>query len=134
VTVLMLDLDDFKQVNDRHGHAAGDATLQEFARRLKRSVRSSDMAVRMGGDEFMVALPECQAGDVDRVLARVRGLSVQFDGITIPVSFSAGWVEHEKGESAEHLLARADQALYADKRGSGKEEYAGKDTSAGAGT
>ena len=66
LTVLMLDLDDFKQLNDRYGHFAGDLALKEFAHRLGKAIRGSDLAVRIGGDEFMVILPECQFGQTPR--------------------------------------------------------------------
>ena len=115
VTALMLDLNGFKQINDSYGHAAGDLALSEFARHLKRSFRSSDLCVRMGGDEFLVLLPECPEEQVPRVLTHLRGMEVEFQGEKIPISFAAGWAQHQRGEDAEQLLARADQALYADK-------------------
>ncbi len=112
LTLLLLDLNDFKQVNDTHGHATGDAALREFARALKKTVRSSDTPVRMGGDEFMVVLPECSSYAVPHALARLREATAQ---CPVPLTFSAGWAEHEKGETAEELVARADRALYQDK-------------------
>ncbi|MGZ4827981.1 MAG: diguanylate cyclase domain-containing protein [Terriglobales bacterium] len=115
LTLLMLDLNGFKSINDRHGHAAGDAALAEFAHHLKRCFRSSDLPVRMGGDEFMVLLPECPADQVPKVLMHLRGLSVDHKGDKIEITFAAGWAEHRRGESGADLLARADQALYADK-------------------
>ncbi len=60
LTVLMIDLDGFKQINDRYGHWGGDLVLKEFAQRLCRAIRGSDLAIRLGGDEFVVLLPECQ--------------------------------------------------------------------------
>jgi len=116
ITALMLDLNGFKQINDTHGHAAGDLALSEFARHLKRSFRSSDLCVRMGGDEFMVLLPECPAEQVPRALIHLRDMEVEFQGEKIPITFAAGWAQYERGENAEQLLARADQSLYADKR------------------
>jgi diguanylate cyclase (GGDEF)-like protein len=115
-TLLMLDLNGLKQINDVHGHAGGDMALREFARGLKKCIRSSDLPVRMGGDEFMVLLPECSAYSVPIALARLRGLSIQFNGVEIPLTFAAGWAEHRRGEAAEELQVRADQALYDDKR------------------
>src|SRR5271156_4171957 len=64
LTVLLMDLDGLKQINDRHGHAAGDTVLKGFADRLQRAIRGSDLAVRLGGDEFMALLPECRAEEV----------------------------------------------------------------------
>jgi diguanylate cyclase (GGDEF)-like protein len=115
LTALMLDLNGFKNINDRYGHAAGDAALVAFARHLKRCFRSSDLPVRMGGDEFMVLLPECPADQVPKVLTHLRGLSVEHKNDKIEITFAAGWAEYRRGESGTDLMARADQALYADK-------------------
>ncbi|HEX9120736.1 MAG TPA: diguanylate cyclase, partial [Terriglobales bacterium] len=114
-TVLMIDLNGFKKINDAHGHAAGDLALRVFAQELKKCIRSSDLPVRMGGDEFLVLLPECRAYGVPPVLARLRGAAFQANGVNIPLTFAAGWAEYVPGESPERLLLRADQALYDDK-------------------
>jgi len=116
LTVLTLDLDDFKLINDKHGHPAGDQVLQEFAAHLNRVIRGSDLAVRLGGDEFLVLLPECTLEQLQLVLNRLGSLEVDWQGHRISVSFSAGWKQYEMGERTEELLARADQALYASKR------------------
>lgn len=116
LTVLLMDLNDFKQVNDQHGHAAGDQVLQEFGERLKKAVRVSDVPVRLGGDEFMVILPECQPEQVQHLLARLRPMEANFRGVKLPVNFAAGWTGYHFGEQPQQLLERADQALYADKR------------------
>ncbi len=118
--VLLLDLNDFKKINDAHGHPAGDLVLQEFANRLNKAIRGSDLAVRMGGDEFLVILPDCHAEQLQSVLARLESLSVNWHGIDIPIRFSAGWKEYQSGETPEQMLAAADQALYTSKR-AGKE-------------
>jgi two-component system cell cycle sensor histidine kinase/response regulator CckA len=89
--------------------------LAEFARQLKRCFRSSDLPVRMGGDEFMVLLPECSAEQVPKVLTHLRGLSVEYLGSKIEITFAAGWAELDRCDSATQLLTRADQALYADR-------------------
>ncbi len=116
LTVVALDLNNFKQINDRYGHAAGDKVLKEFAARLNSAIRVSDLAVRMGGDEFLVLLPECPAEQVQAMLARLNPLEVDYRGQKISVSCSAGWVGYERGETPEQFLERADQTLYADKR------------------
>src|SRR5713101_1256112 len=85
ITVLLIDLNDFKQINDKHGHLAGDLVLKEFAARLARSIRMSDLAVRMGGDEFMVLLPECPADQVPSLLSRIGKVEVEYRGSMIPV-------------------------------------------------
>lgn len=115
-TVLLLDLNNFKQINDTHGHPAGDLVLQEFAALLNKTIRGSDLAVRMGGDEFLVVLPDCHQEQLEQILGRLSPLTVQWQGQNVPVAFSAGWKEYQHGEQVEELLAAADQALYATKR------------------
>jgi len=114
--ILLMDLNDFKQINDTHGHPAGDLVLQEFANRLSKAIRGSDLAVRMGGDEFLVILPDCQVEQLQSVLARLTDISVQWQGVRIPVKFAAGWKAYEAGETPEQMLASADQSLYDGKR------------------
>ena len=116
LTLLMLDLDGFKQINDRHGHAAGDVALQAVAERLRKAVRGSDLAARMGGDEFLLLLPECDLGQLWHVLARLTPFEIEVGGQKIPVTFSAGWKQCESGESYKELLEGADRALYEKKR------------------
>lgn len=116
LTVLLIDLDGLKQINDKSGHAAGDLVLKGFSERLQKAIRGSDLAVRLGGDEFMVLLPDCRADEVRHVLARVEGLELEYEGNKIPCRFSRGWTDYKQGETAEELLKRADQALYANKR------------------
>src|SRR5229473_518980 len=116
LTIMMIDLDGFKPLNDRYGHSAGDLILKGFAERLTKAIRGSDLAVRLGGDEFLVLLPECQLGQVQHVLDRLRQLEVAFSEEKISFAFSAGWADHQPGESPEQFLQRADQALYANKQ------------------
>jgi diguanylate cyclase (GGDEF)-like protein len=120
LTVVYFDLNNFKQINDRHGHPAGDQVLKEFAERLNNAIRVSDYAVRMGGDEFLVILPECPAEQVQALFNRLATIEVVYAGQIIPVKYSAGWVGYETGESPEHFLERADRLMYANKR-SGKQ-------------
>jgi len=116
LTVLLVDLDGLKLINDRLGHAAGDLVLKTFSARLQKAIRGSDLAVRLGGDEFMVLLPECRFDEVKFVLTRLDGLEVEYDGAKIPCRFSGGWTDYRSGETAEELLKRADETLYANKR------------------
>jgi diguanylate cyclase (GGDEF)-like protein len=116
LTLLLLDLDGLKQINDRLGHPAGDLLLKQFADRLQRAIRGSDLAVRLGGDEFMILLPECPIGEVGRVLARVDGLHVQYEHEQVPCRYSRGWTDFRPGETAQELMKRADAALYENKR------------------
>ena len=119
LTVISFDLDHFKQINDTYGHLAGDEVLKEFGRRLENATRKSDMVARMGGDEFLILLPECTGDRVEMLLGRLRPMEADYAGTKIPIHFSAGWVAYEKGESTEQFLDRADRTLYAEKR-SGK--------------
>jgi diguanylate cyclase (GGDEF)-like protein len=116
LTVLTLDLNNFKEINDTYGHPAGDLVLQEFASRLNKVIRGSDLAVRLGGDEFLVVLPECTLEQLKLVLERLRSFELDWQGQKIPVTFSAGWKDYEMGDRPEEMLARADQALYTNKR------------------
>ena len=116
LSVVLLDINRFKQINDTNGHQAGDLVLQEFAARLSKAIRGSDLAVRLGGDEFLLILPDCRREQLEFLLARLGSISAKWEGQSIPVTFSAGWKQFEPGEGPKDLLAAADQALYAHKR------------------
>jgi len=120
LTVLTLDLNNFKETNDTYGHPAGDQVLQEFASRLNKVIRGSDLAVRLGGDEFLVVLPECTLDQLNLVLERLSSFELDWQGQKIPVTFSAGWKQYEMGDRPEELLQGADQALYSSKRANKK--------------
>jgi len=113
--VIALDLDNFKAINDRHGHSDGDLVLKEFARRLSKATRGSDIAVRLGGDEFLVILPECPPEDVQIVLSRITSFEVDCDGKKVAVSSSRGWAQYQLTDTPDELIKRADQALYEEK-------------------
>jgi diguanylate cyclase (GGDEF)-like protein len=116
LTVLTMDVDDLKQINDRWGHAAGDLALKTLGERLSKAIRGSDLAVRIGGDEFVVLLPECDARQVQCVLDRLAGLDIALDSGSVAFRVSAGWTDYQTGESSEQLLERADRALYQEKQ------------------
>jgi len=116
LTVVLLDLDEFKHINDTHGHAAGDLVLQEFAAALNRAVRGGDLAVRWGGDEFLLILPECNHEQLKLVLDRLGPLELAWEGRKFPIKYSAGWKDYASGDQPDSMLAAADQALYANKR------------------
>lgn len=124
LTVLALDLNNFKEINDTYGHPAGDQVLQEFASRLNKVIRGSDLAVRLGGDEFLVVLPECTLEQLKLVLERLSSFELDWQGQKIPVTFSAGWKDYEMGDRPEEMLARADEALYTSKRATKKPKAA----------
>jgi diguanylate cyclase (GGDEF)-like protein len=124
VAVLFLDLDGFKPVNDRHGHAAGDHVLRCVAERLRGAIRVSDLVARLGGDEFVVALPLGDRRDtasVERVSASLRSViaqPVEHQGRLLRVSASIGMaICPEQACTAEELVHAADQSMYASKRG-----------------
>jgi diguanylate cyclase (GGDEF)-like protein len=132
LTVLVLDIDHFKEVNDTYGHAAGDAVLGEFARRIRVGLREVDVAFRQGGEEFVVLLPETDAygGTIvaERLGAAIRGRPVEIssprqDVDDIPISVSIGIaVFPEHGITAQQVLGAADDALYAAKN-AGRDTY-----------
>ena len=115
LTVALFDLDALKQVNDTYGHSAGDKVLQEFAERLKKAVRGSDLVGRYGGDEFLAVLPECTAEGVEYIFKRLNELQVKVSGEQLRFHYSAGWTDYIPGESTEEFLKRADVALYVNK-------------------
>jgi diguanylate cyclase (GGDEF)-like protein len=120
LSVVVLDLDEFKHINDTYGHPAGDLVLQEFAAALNRAVRGGDLAVRMGGDEFLLILPECNHEQLQLVLNRLGPLELAWEGRKFPIKYSVGWKEYAPGDQPEGMLAAADQALYANKRAAKK--------------
>jgi diguanylate cyclase (GGDEF)-like protein len=113
--VVLLDLDDFKSTNDTHGHLVGDQVLKEFARALSSSTRGSDLAVRWGGDEFLMLLLDCEVEQLSLVLNRLKGFGVEVREKRMLVSFSIGSKAYEPGDTFETLIAAADQNLYSNK-------------------
>jgi diguanylate cyclase (GGDEF)-like protein len=117
MAVLYLDLDRFKEVNDRHGHAAGDKVLQDVSRRITRGIRRTDYAARIGGDEFVVILPgvgdrqeACRVADL---LARAIEEPILFDGCKLSVAASFGIsIAPEDGTDIDALLSKADEGMY----------------------
>jgi diguanylate cyclase (GGDEF)-like protein len=118
LTLIALDLDGFKQVNDQYGHAIGDQVLRSFGEALQRATRGSDVVARYGGDEFLAMLPDCSVGQIRHVLDRLNGLHVKTNSSTIAIRYSVGWTDYTSGESLDDFLKRADAMLYANKRNS----------------
>lgn len=116
LSVLLLDLNTFKRINDRYGHPAGDMVLKKFAERLSRVIRASDLAVRLGGDEFLVILPECLPDRIPILLERLGKFEVQWGEEKFAVSSAAGWAGYCNGETPAQFIERADRSLYANKR------------------
>jgi two-component system cell cycle response regulator len=121
LAVMMLDIDRFKRINDTFGHAIGDLVLQEFVSRLASNVREMDLVSRMGGEEFMVIMPEIESGLVAEIAERVRAATeapefhVDTTDETLPVTVSIGYAVLQAEEGPEGLIDRADQALYKSK-------------------
>lgn len=121
LVVLMLDLDHFKNVNDSHGHPAGDAVLKRFVQTVKEVLRESDVIGRVGGEEFAVLLPnttrEGACALANRILAAVRANPVTFEGHSIAYTVSIGASDFSTQKSFGELLAESDAALYRAKKG-----------------
>ncbi|MCP8464746.1 GGDEF domain-containing protein [Pseudomonas sp. ZM23] len=120
LSVLMLDLDHFKQINDAYGHSIGDDALRAVATAIKASLRNVDMVFRFGGEEFLVLLSNTPGGSAAQVGERLRRaveeLNLAVDGKRLPLSISLGCATLNGGESVDDLLRRADDALYSAKR------------------
>jgi diguanylate cyclase (GGDEF)-like protein len=121
LTLVLADLDDFKAVNDAHGHAVGDDVLRKFAAALRSTVRDSDLAGRWGGEEFLLLLPGADATGGALLADRVRAAFSERafagrDGETVNVTCSFGVAQHRPGDDARELFASADRALYRAKR------------------
>ena len=114
--VALLDIDHFKQVNDRFGHAAGDAVLRRFAREALGAIRIADVLARWGGEEFVLMLSDARLpmarGGVERVRQRIEALAMLPEDPALRVTVSAGLTEHIAGETVGEALDRADRALY----------------------
>lgn len=116
--LLLLDIDRFKRINDNQGHLRGDATLVEVARRIRGVLRSTDLAARWGGDEFIILLPRCDEAALTHVAEKLRGTvgDTALAGIG-PVTVSLGGALRAPDENLDEWLHRADGALYAAKAG-----------------
>ncbi|AFZ66836.1 GGDEF domain-containing protein [Deinococcus peraridilitoris] len=116
LSVVLLDIDHFKVLNDTYGHLAGNMVLQELAQRLGQALRSVDVACRFGGEEFAVILPQCDLDGAlmiaERLRQRVSGQPFQVDGRSLVLTISLGVAKRQPGEGGEALLARADEVLY----------------------
>jgi diguanylate cyclase (GGDEF)-like protein len=116
LAVIMADLDHFKAINDQHGHLAGDTVLREAARRLRSSLRTSDVIGRYGGEEFIVAAPQCGLADAEILAERFRASictpEIDLSDRLIRVTMSVGVAATADMQHAAHLIKAADQALY----------------------
>src|SRR5438445_8999140 len=127
LALIVFDLDDFKEVNDKIGHLAGDSVLAEAAERVRSVVRSADIACRVGGDEFAVILPESALADADQLYRRIQAaVSSRPIAQVGKLHLSAGVAELRSDDDATALFERADEALY-------RAKNAGKDQVVAAG-
>ena len=144
LAVMFVDLDRFKQINDQHGHSAGDRTLVAVAKRLSLVLRGGDMVARLGGDEFIVLITDVRSpaviGDVASRIQRVMDEELEFGDRRVAVGASIGVSEFPAdGASAEELLVKADAAMYAAKASAQRafvryQELVGNGSGAGSGT
>jgi two-component system cell cycle response regulator len=127
LSLIVFDLDDFKEVNDRVGHLAGDAALAEAAERVREVVRTSDIACRVGGDEFAVILPESSLDDADQLYRRIlNAVSSRPLGQAGKLYLSAGVAELRPEDDTVSFFKRSDEALYrAKEAGKGRVVAAG---------
>ncbi|HWB81577.1 MAG TPA: GGDEF domain-containing protein [Nannocystaceae bacterium] len=123
LSLLSLDVDHFKRVNDEHGHPAGDHVLQRLAACIMGSLRTEDAFCRVGGEEFAVIARDCPMSEALQLAERVRklvaGTKFVYDGVTLPVTISIGVSSYEpdKHPTANAMVEEADRALYAAKHG-----------------
>jgi diguanylate cyclase (GGDEF)-like protein len=119
-SLIYFDFDDFKSVNDAHGHPAGDAVLRHFSDLIASRIRESDILARLGGDEFGVILSHVTAEKAARkgtsLTKALRDNPPLWEGRTIPLTFSFGVYELRAGENPDIAIKQADQAMYAQKR------------------
>lgn len=114
--LLMIDIDHFKDINDQYGHLSGDTVLERVAKTLQQGLRASDLAVRWGGEEFLLVLKGCDIDEAKRIAENLRlavaGAPIAIPGENIPVSISIGVAELGKDELPDQTIDRADAALY----------------------
>ena len=120
LSAAVLDIDDFKQINDQYGHAAGDMVLRQIARIAGDSVRTIDVVGRIGGEEFAIILPDTDLAGAgvlcERLRQRIEDYPIVSGTRELKVTVSGGLAEFTLGERSERLLARADEGLYRAKR------------------
>ncbi|SEA41238.1 diguanylate cyclase (GGDEF) domain-containing protein [Desulfuromusa kysingii] len=120
LSVILIDLDRFKQVNDKYGHPAGDLYLCHFASCLKASIRKSDSIFRIGGDEFLILFPNTDQQEsmnaLEGLFQYIENHPCHLDNTTLPINFCAGLSEYQSDESINSLLERADNKLYEAKK------------------
>jgi len=128
LSIIMIDIDGFKVINDNLGHLAGDRVLEEVARILRENIRNVDTAARYGGDEFALLLPEQDVRGAivvaERIRGRMRSHAIVHDGNVISIRMSMGVAQYRQGETTSELVKAADDSLYQAKRDGGDKVFA----------
>jgi diguanylate cyclase (GGDEF)-like protein len=112
LSLATVHVEEFAHLNARYGKSAVDAALKELGRRLKKASRGSDIAARLGEDDFLLLLPECSVNEVKQVLNRLGAVEVSSSGQRIPLDFTTGWVDYQPGDLPADLLKRAADLLH----------------------
>jgi diguanylate cyclase (GGDEF)-like protein len=112
LSLATVHVDEFAHLSARYGKPAVDAALKELGRRLKKASRGSDIAARLGDDDFLLLLPECGVNEVKQVLNRLGAVEVSSSGQKIPLNFTTGWVDYQPGDLPADLLKRAADLLH----------------------
>lgn len=112
LSVATVHIEEFAQVTQRYGKATIDSLLKEFARRLKKAIRGTDFAVRLGSGDFLLILTDCTLGEVKHILNRVGPLEIVSAGEKTAIPYATGWVDYQPGELPSDLIKRATQILH----------------------
>lgn len=121
LSLVLIDIDDFKFINDHFGHQTGDEVLRSFSEKVLNMIREVDVWCRWGGEEFVLVLGDCSPAQAETVVEKIRQATSKLEVLsvrhrTLKLSFSAGVVEHREGEELEHLVERADKLMYQAKK------------------
>jgi diguanylate cyclase (GGDEF)-like protein len=118
LSLVAFHLDDFAQLNQRYGSTVGDLILKEFANRLRKASRGTDLGVRLGSDDFLLVLPECSLSDAKIASDRLGTLEMKCSGQDIALTYSVGWIDYKPGEVPSDLFKRAGDVLQLYKKAS----------------
>ncbi len=111
LSLIMIDIDHFKKVNDKHGHGVGDNVLVEYTALISSMIREADIFCRLGGEEFIIIVPYADRNKAEKLAEKIRK-RVEEHKVILPITMSFGVTEYIQGEDADHLLTRVDEALY----------------------
>jgi len=133
LSIMMVDIDHFKKINDEYGHQTGDLVLKQVVNRIKAAMRSVDLIGRYGGEEFLILLPKAALSAAtkiaERIVSHVCSTPIKSNEILLDVSVSIGITEYAENDDGKHLIARADKALYQAKN-SGRNQVVSLDVGA----